>query len=109
MIRRPEAKYVPGRSLFDGNRQTSHEKGPGFRSRPQPRWPLMPLQDNREMHERPINRKRSTLMLESLAIILIILWLLGLVSSYTLGGLIHVLLVVAVVVILMRLIQGRRV
>ncbi len=48
-------------------------------------------------------------MLESLAIILIILWLLGLVSSYTMGGLIHILLVVAVVVILMRLIQGRRV
>ncbi|MDP3699413.1 MAG: lmo0937 family membrane protein [Hylemonella sp.] len=47
-------------------------------------------------------------MLETLAIILIVLWLLGLVSSYTMGGFIHILLVVAVVVILLRLIKGRR-
>jgi hypothetical protein len=46
-------------------------------------------------------------MLETIAIILIILWLLGLVSSYTLGGFIHVLIVIAVIVILVRLIQGR--
>ena len=48
-------------------------------------------------------------MLETIAIILIILWLLGLVTSYTLGGFIHVLLVIAIVVILMRVIQGRRI
>ncbi|WP_152539434.1 lmo0937 family membrane protein [Methylomicrobium lacus] len=48
-------------------------------------------------------------MLETLAIVLIILWLLGFVSSYTLGGFIHILLVVAVVMILLRVIQGRRV
>lgn len=48
-------------------------------------------------------------MLETIAIILIILWLLGLVSSYTLGGFIHVLLVLAIVVIAIRVIQGRRV
>jgi len=47
-------------------------------------------------------------MLETIAIILIILWVLGLVSSYTIGGFIHVLLVIAVVVILIRVIQGRR-
>jgi hypothetical protein len=47
-------------------------------------------------------------MLETLAVVLVILWLLGLVSSYTLGGLIHLLLVLAVVVILVRVIQGRR-
>jgi low affinity Fe/Cu permease len=47
-------------------------------------------------------------MLETIAIVLMILWALGLVSSYTMGGLIHVLLVVAVIVILVRLIQGRR-
>ena len=47
-------------------------------------------------------------MLETLAIILVVLWLLGLVSSYTMGGFIHILLVIAVVVILLRLIQGRR-
>lgn len=47
-------------------------------------------------------------MLQTIAIVLIILWLLGLVSSYTLGGFIHLLLVVAVVIILVRLIQGKR-
>lgn len=47
-------------------------------------------------------------MLETIAIILIILWLLGLVSSYTMGGLVHILLVVAVVVILVRVLQGRK-
>jgi hypothetical protein len=47
-------------------------------------------------------------MLETIAIILIVLWLLGLVTSYTMGGFIHILLVLAVVVILFRVIQGRR-
>jgi len=47
-------------------------------------------------------------MLETIAIILIVLWVLGLVSSYTMGGLIHALLVIAIVVILIRVIQGRR-
>lgn len=47
-------------------------------------------------------------MLEALAVVLVLLWLLGLVSSYTLGGLIHLLLVLAVVVVLVRVIQGRR-
>ncbi|HJS43208.1 MAG TPA: lmo0937 family membrane protein [Gemmatimonadales bacterium] len=45
----------------------------------------------------------------TLAIILIVLWLLGLISSYTFGGLLHLLLVVALVVIVIRAIQGRRV
>jgi hypothetical protein len=48
-------------------------------------------------------------MLYTLAVILIVLWLLGLVTSYTLGGFIHILLVIAIVVILVRLITGRRV
>lgn len=48
-------------------------------------------------------------MLETIAIILVVLWLLGLVSSYTMGGFIHILIVLAVVVILIRVIQGRRV
>lgn len=47
-------------------------------------------------------------MLETIAVILVILWILGLVSSYTMGGLIHILLVIAIVVILLRVIQGRR-
>lgn len=47
-------------------------------------------------------------MLWTMAMILIVLWLLGMVSSYTMGGLIHVLLVIAVVVVLLRVIQGRK-
>ena len=48
-------------------------------------------------------------MLYTIALILTVLWLLGLVSSYTMGGFIHVLVVIAVVVVLLRIIQGRRV
>lgn len=47
-------------------------------------------------------------MLETIAVVLVVLWLLGLVTSYTLGGLIHALLVIAIVVILIRVIQGGR-
>jgi len=47
-------------------------------------------------------------MLWTIALVLIILYVLGLVSSYTMGGFIHILLVIAIVVILVRLIQGRR-
>lgn len=46
-------------------------------------------------------------MLWTIAIILVVLWLLGLVSSYTMGGFIHILLVLAVIAIIVRLIQGR--
>jgi Family of unknown function (DUF5670) len=48
-------------------------------------------------------------MLETIAVLLIILWVLGLVSANTLGGFIHILLVIALVVIVLRVIQGRRV
>lgn len=48
-------------------------------------------------------------MLWTIAIILIILWLLGLVSSYTLGGFIHLLLVIAIIIILIRVIKGEKV
>lgn len=48
-------------------------------------------------------------MLETLIVVFVILWLLGLVSSYTMGGLIHVLLILAVVMLLLRLIRGRRI
>ena len=46
-------------------------------------------------------------MLSTLLIVLLVLWLLGVVTSYTMGGLIHILLVVAVIVVLLRVIQGR--
>jgi hypothetical protein len=48
-------------------------------------------------------------MLYTIAVVLIVLWLLGLVTSYTMGGFIHVLLVIAVIMILVNVIQGRRV
>lgn len=48
-------------------------------------------------------------MLETIIVVLVILWLLGMVSSFTLGGLIHLLLVVAIIMVLLRVIQGRRV
>ena len=48
-------------------------------------------------------------MLESIAIVLLILWVLGLITSYSMGGFIHILLVVAIVIILVRVIQGRRI
>jgi hypothetical protein len=48
-------------------------------------------------------------MLWTLAVVLFILWALGMVTSYTMGGLVHLLLVIAVVVVLVRVIQGRKV
>jgi hypothetical protein len=51
---------------------------------------------------------KGTNMLYTLAVILLVLWLLGLVSSFTLGGFIHILLVVAIVMVLVNLITGRR-
>ena len=48
-------------------------------------------------------------MLWTIAVVLLVLWALGLVTSYTMGGFIHVLLVIAIIVVLIRIIQGRRV
>ena len=48
-------------------------------------------------------------MLTTIAAVLVILWLLGMVGSYTMGGFIHILLVIAIVIVLLRVIQGRRV
>jgi len=48
-------------------------------------------------------------MIYTIAIILVVLWLLGLITSYTMGGIIHILLVIAIVMVLVRVIQGRRV
>jgi hypothetical protein len=52
--------------------------------------------------------KRRSDMLYALAVILIVLWLLGLVTSYTMGGLIHILLVIAIIVVVVRLLSGRK-
>lgn len=48
-------------------------------------------------------------MLETIAVILVVLWLLGLVSSYTMGGFIHLLIVIAIIVVVLRVIRGRKV
>ena len=48
-------------------------------------------------------------MLQTLVIILVLLWLLGMVSSYTLGGLLHILLVIALILVVVRLVSGRSV
>jgi hypothetical protein len=50
----------------------------------------------------------NSAMLYTIAVVLVVLWLLGMVTSYTMGGLIHVLLVIAVIVVLLRIISGRR-
>lgn len=54
------------------------------------------------------DNERDHFMLYTIAVVLLIMWLLGLVTSYTLGGFIHILLVVAVVMVLVNLITGRR-
>jgi hypothetical protein len=53
-------------------------------------------------------QKERPLMLETLLVVLLVLWLLGMVTSYTLGGFIHILLVLALVVLIIRVAQGRR-
>lgn len=63
------------------------------------------------VHNRAVDKfvkKEEIIMLYTIAVVLIILWLLGLVSSYTMGGFIHILLVIAIVVILLRIISGRK-
>ena len=55
-----------------------------------------------------MNSQKEDAMLWTIAVILIVLWALGLVSSYTMGGFIHVLLVIAVVVVLLRIIRGQK-
>lgn len=61
-----------------------------------------------ETVEQYTNNEGSVFMLFTIAIVLIALWLLGIVTSYTMGGLIHVLLVIAIIVVLVRVISGRR-
>jgi len=73
---------------------------PATTSRKPPAEPHFPLQPAKE---------RTETMLMTIAIVLLILWALGLVTSTTMGGFIHILLVIAVIVILVRVIQGRRI
>jgi hypothetical protein len=67
--------------------------------------------DKRKMlaaREAQLTQPKGTNMLWTIFVILLVLWLLGLVSSYTMGGFIHILLVIAVVILIINLIQGRR-
>ena len=54
------------------------------------------------------NKEKVHIMLYTIAVVLVVLWLLGLVTSYTMGGFIHILLVVAIIMVLVNLINGRR-
>lgn len=69
--------------------------------------PISAAELPRTKHSVNLNPQR-TIMLWTIFVILLVLWLLGLVSSYTLGGFIHILLVIAVVILIINLIQGRR-
>jgi Family of unknown function (DUF5670) len=57
----------------------------------------------------PVTVTKEDVMLWTICVVLIVLWLLGMVTSYTMGGLIHILLVIAIITVLVRVIQGRRV
>jgi Family of unknown function (DUF5670) len=59
------------------------------------------------LHSSEIVTRWEKQMLETIAVVLVILWLVGMVSSYTLGGFIHILLVIAVIVVIVRIIRGR--
>lgn len=62
----------------------------------------------RKLYLRSVKVRKEDTMLWTIVVILLVLWLLGIVSSYTLGGFIHLLLVLAVIIIVINLIQGRR-
>jgi hypothetical protein len=71
-------------------------------------WRLLQQGSDAPLNGGHIHTKGS-IVLETIAVILVVLWLLGLVTSYTMGGLIHALLVIAIIVIVIRVIQGRRI
>src|SRR5436305_12976577 len=80
--------------------------GEKFRPRPSEAWTL-PTTSKRQAVKLPGKEGKAT-MLWTIFVILLVLWLVGLVSSYTMGGFIHLLLVLAVVVLIINLITGRR-
>lgn len=61
-----------------------------------------------DLRKKNQSHERKTSMLWTIFVILVILWLLGMISGYVIGGFIHILLVIAIVVVLIRIIQGRR-
>jgi hypothetical protein len=82
-----------------------------FNKQRKARWPTNPSRPGLSaclIGEAKYNLERIIDMLYTIAVVLIILWLVGLVSSYTMGGFIHILLVIAIVSILVNIISGRR-
>jgi hypothetical protein len=74
------------------------------------RWAARLILRSETLGDAPGNerKRKKNFMLYTIAVVVLILWLLGLVTSYTLGGFIHILLVVAIVMVLMNLVSGRR-
>jgi hypothetical protein len=70
-------------------------------------WPKRPDASSPSNFETFTTTIKVTIMLYTIAVVLLIMWLLGLVTSFTVGGFIHILLVVAVIMVLIRLISGR--
>jgi len=94
----------PSRYLIEGLEQRSRsQKGIGFK-----RAIVWTCSGYATPMTYTSNKERVPPMLYTIAIILVVLWLLGLVTSYTMGGFIHVLLVIAIIVVLVNLISGRR-
>jgi hypothetical protein len=87
---------------------TSYPSGASF---PASELCVIPNESDRPRRARPLRwhaGKEGSIMLETLAVVLLLLWAVGLVTSYTLSGFVHILLVAAIVVVLVRVIQGRR-
>jgi fatty acid desaturase len=89
-------EHRPGTSPLERSANQSREKSFLKQARPH------------RLARRKVNLKRRKVMLWTIFVILLVLWLLGLVSSYTLGGFIHILLVLAIVVLIINLVSGRR-
>jgi hypothetical protein len=73
------------------------------------RWRTENIADLADHHRLGVQLKGTDAMLYTIALVLLVLWALGLVTSYTMGGFIHVLLVIAIVMVLLRVISGRAV
>jgi hypothetical protein len=103
-IGRDVARFGPAlRSTSRGARETG-----GYTNVPTPSPLACPLLVNRVSNEEQLPLQGVN-MLWTICVILLAMWFLGLVSSYTMGGLIHILLVLAVIVVVIQLVQGRRV
>lgn len=86
-------------------RVTPHSADPARLLASYQRWKTNAITERKS--NKQINLKENH-MLYTIAVVLIVLWLLGLVSSYTMGGFIHILLVIAIVMVLVNLISGRK-